>query len=70
MTKVGKAQQNGCYLLATDNLESVLTAKETWQGSYEAFLDGFQTLGSKSVRRLATREYPPKDFGWRLLLIF
>ena len=57
--------QQGRYLLAIDNLESVLTAEGTWQGGYEEFLDGFQTLGSESVLLLAGREYPPKYFGWR-----
>lgn len=57
--------QQDRYLLAIDNLESVLTATGDWREGYEAFLDGFQNLGSESVLLLAGREYPPKYFGWR-----
>lgn len=57
--------QQGRYLLAIDNLESVLTATGDWQGGYEDFLDGFQDGGSESVLLLAGREYPPKYFGWQ-----
>jgi NB-ARC domain len=57
--------QQGRYLLAIDNLESVLTATGDWQGGYEDFLDDFQNLGSESVLLLAGREYPPKYFGWQ-----
>ena len=57
--------QQGRYLLAIDNLESVLTAAGDWRGGYEEFLDRFQNLGSESVLLLAGREYPPKYFGWR-----
>jgi NB-ARC domain len=41
--------QQGRYLLAIDNLESVLTTEGNWRGGYEDFLDGFQNLGSESV---------------------
>ncbi len=57
--------QQGRYLLAIDNLESVLTAEGDWRGGYEEFLDGFQNLGCESVLLLAGREYPQKYFGWR-----
>lgn len=57
--------QQGRYLLAIDNLESVLTAEGDWRGGYEEFLDGFQNLGSESVLLLAGREYPQKYSGWR-----
>ncbi|MBM0743385.1 tetratricopeptide repeat protein [Phormidium sp. CLA17] len=57
--------QQGRYLLAIDNLESVLTAEGDWRGGYEDFLDGFQNLGSESVLLLAGREYPQKYHGWR-----
>jgi tetratricopeptide (TPR) repeat protein len=56
--------QQGRYLLAIDNLESVLTATGDWQGGYEAFLDGFEKLGSESVLLLAGREYPRKYHSW------
>ncbi len=65
MLRLLRQLQQGRYLLAIDNLESVLTATGDWQGGYEEFLDRFQTLGSKSVLLLAGREYPPKYFGWR-----
>jgi hypothetical protein len=52
------------YLLAIDNLESVLTATGDWHGGYEEFLDGFQRFGNESVLLLAGREYPPKYSGW------
>lgn len=55
----------GRYLLAIDNLESVLTATGDWRGGYEDFLDGFQNLGGESVLLLAGREYPQKYYGWR-----
>jgi len=57
--------QQGRYLLAIDNLESVLTATGVWQSGYEEFLAGFQDLGSGSVLLLGSREYPPKYFGWQ-----
>jgi len=57
--------QQGRYLLAIDNLESVLTATGVWQSGYDEFLAGFQDLGSGSVLLLGSREYPPKYFGWR-----
>lgn len=57
--------QQGRYLLAIDNLESVLTAEGDWRGGYEEFLDGFQNLGSESVLLLAGREYPERYSGWR-----
>ena len=57
--------QSRRYLLAIDNLESVLTAAGDWRGGYEEFLDRFQNLGSESVMLLAGREYPIKYFGWR-----
>jgi tetratricopeptide (TPR) repeat protein len=57
--------QQGRYLLAIDNLESVLTTEGNWRGGYEDFLDGFQNLGSESVLLLAGREYPQKYPGWR-----
>lgn len=56
--------QQGRYLLAIDNLESVLTTEGDWHGGYEDFLDGFQNLGSESVLLLAGREYPPKYHSW------
>ncbi|HEY9817764.1 MAG TPA: tetratricopeptide repeat protein [Candidatus Obscuribacterales bacterium] len=65
MLRLLRQLQQGRYLLAIDNLESVLTATGDWQGGYEEFLDGFQSLGSESVLLLAGREYPPKYFGWR-----
>jgi hypothetical protein len=52
------------YLLALDNLESLLTPDGLWLSGYEEFFDQFQTLGSSSVLLLAGREYPPKYFGW------
>jgi len=57
--------QQGRYLLAIDNLESVLTAAGDWKSGYEAFLDGFQALGSASVVLLGSREYPSQYFGWQ-----
>ncbi|XHX81176.1 MAG: tetratricopeptide repeat protein [Stenomitos frigidus ULC029] len=57
--------QQGRYLLAIDNLESVLTATGDWQSGYEEFFDSFESLGSESVLLLGSREYPPKYFGWR-----
>jgi NB-ARC domain len=57
--------QQGRYLLAIDNLESVLTATGDWQSGYETFFDSFQSLGSESVLLLGSREYPPKYFGWK-----
>lgn len=57
--------QQGRYLLALDNLESVLTAEGDWRGGYEEFLDGFQNLGGESVLLLAGREYPQKYSSWR-----
>ncbi|NJN60112.1 MAG: tetratricopeptide repeat protein [Leptolyngbyaceae cyanobacterium SL_5_9] len=57
--------QQGRYLLAIDNLESVLTTAGEWQSGYDSFFEGFQNLGSESVLLLASREYPPKYFGWR-----
>jgi tetratricopeptide (TPR) repeat protein len=57
--------QQGRYLLAIDNLETILTASGEWQSGYEMFLDGFQELGSESVLLLGSREYPPRYFGWR-----
>jgi tetratricopeptide (TPR) repeat protein len=65
MPRLLRQLQQGRYLLAIDNLESVLTAEGDWRGGYEEFLDGFQDLGSASVLLLAGREYPPKYFGWR-----
>ena len=57
--------QQGRYLLAIDNLESVLTATGDWQSGYDRFLDGFRPLGSESVLLLSSREYPPNYFGWQ-----
>ncbi len=57
--------QTGRYLLAIDNMESLLTPEGEWQGGYADFLRDFQQLGSQSVLLLASREYPPKYFGWR-----
>jgi len=57
--------QQGRYLLAIDNLESVLTTAGDWQSGYASFFEGFQNLGSESVLLLASREYPSKYFGWR-----
>ncbi|MBF2093731.1 MAG: tetratricopeptide repeat protein [Synechococcales cyanobacterium K44_A2020_017] len=65
MLRLLRQLQQGRYLLAIDNLESVLTAEGDWQGGYEVFLDGFQNLGSESVLLLAGREYPHKYHGWR-----
>ena len=56
--------QMGRYLIAIDNLESVLTAMGEWRSGYELFVEGFQDLGSESVLLLASREYPAKYFGW------
>jgi tetratricopeptide (TPR) repeat protein len=53
------------YLLAIDNLETVLTANGEWQSGYDQFFDGFQELGSESVLLLGSREYPPRYFGWK-----
>ena len=57
--------QTGRYLLAIDNMESLLTPEGEWQGGYGEFLRDFQQLGSQSVLLLASREYPAKYFGWR-----
>lgn len=57
--------QTGRYLLAIDNMESLLTPEGEWQRGYADFLRDFQQLGSQSVLLLASREYPPKYFGWR-----
>jgi tetratricopeptide (TPR) repeat protein len=65
MPRLLRQLQQGRYLLAIDNLESVLTAEGDWRGGYEEFLDGFQNLGSESVLLLAGREYPQKYSGWR-----
>ncbi len=56
--------QQGRYLLAIDNLESVLTGAGEWQSSYESFIDGFQDRSGGSMLLLASREYPPQYFGW------
>lgn len=56
--------QQGRYLLAIDNLESVISVSGNLQSGYEMFLNGFQDLGSESVLLLASREYPAKYFGW------
>ncbi|MEO1353011.1 MAG: tetratricopeptide repeat protein, partial [Cyanobacteria bacterium J06635_15] len=65
MSRLLRQLQQGRYLLAIDNLESVLTAEGNWQGGYDAFFDGFQRLGSQSVLLLASREYSQKYWGWR-----
>jgi hypothetical protein len=57
--------QTGRYLLAIDNMESLLTPEGEWQGGYADFLRDFRELGSQSVLLLASREYPPQYFGWR-----
>ncbi len=57
--------QTGRYLLAIDNMESLLTPEGEWQVGYADFLRDFQQLGSSSVLLLASREYPPKYFGWQ-----
>ena len=57
--------QQGRYLLAIDNLESVISVSGDLQSGYEIFFDGFQDLGSESVLLLASREYPAKYFGWK-----
>ncbi len=57
--------QQGRYLLAIDNLETVLTTAGEWQSGYDLFFDGFQELGSESVLLLGSREYPPRYFGWK-----
>jgi hypothetical protein len=57
--------QQGRYLLAIDNLESVLSETGDWQSGYETLLDGVQEFGGESVLLLASREYPPNYFGWR-----
>jgi tetratricopeptide (TPR) repeat protein len=64
--------QQGRYLLAIDNLESVLTPEGAWLSGYEEFWQGFQDIGSESVLLLASREYPPRYLGflrsrWQLL---
>ena len=64
--------QQGRYLLAIDNLESVLTPQGAWLSGYEQFWQGFQDIGSESVLLLASREYPPRYLGflrsrWQLL---
>jgi tetratricopeptide (TPR) repeat protein len=56
--------QQGRYLLAIDNLESVLTPEGAWLSGYEQFWQGFQDIGSESVLLLASREYPPRYFGF------
>lgn len=65
MPRLLRHLQQGRYLLAIDNLESVLTATGDWQSGYGTFFDSFQSLGSDSVLLLGSREYPPKYFGWR-----
>ena len=57
--------QVGRYLLAIDNLESILSQEGKWLSGYEEFLDRFFESGRKSVLLLAGREYPPKYSGWR-----
>ena len=64
--------QQGRYLLAIDNLESVLTPEGAWLSGYEEFWQGFQDIGSESVLLLASREYPSRYTGflrsrWQLL---
>jgi tetratricopeptide (TPR) repeat protein len=64
--------QQGRYLLAIDNLESVLTPEGAWLSGYEQFWQGFQDFGRESVLLLASREYPPRYLGflrsrWQLL---
>jgi hypothetical protein len=56
--------QQGRYLLAIDNLESVLTPEGAWLSGYEQFWQGFQDIGSESVLLLASREYPPRYLGF------
>jgi tetratricopeptide (TPR) repeat protein len=46
-------------------MESLLTPEGEWQVGYADFLRDFQQLGSSSVLLLASREYPPKYFGWQ-----
>ncbi len=65
MPRLLRHLQQGRYLLAIDNLESVLTATGDWQSGYEEFFDSFQSLGSENVLLLGSREYAPKYFGWR-----
>jgi tetratricopeptide (TPR) repeat protein len=64
--------QQGRYLLAIDNLESVLTPQGAWLSGYEEFWQSFQDIGSESVLLLASREYPSRYTGflrsrWQLL---
>jgi tetratricopeptide (TPR) repeat protein len=64
--------QQGRYLLAIDNLESVLTPQGAWLSGYEQFWQGFQDIGSESVLLLASREYPSRYTGflrsrWQLI---
>lgn len=57
--------QRARYLLAIDNLESLLTPTGEWNATgYKEFLDQFQDRDSKSVLLLASREYPSKYFSW------
>ncbi len=57
--------QMGRYLLAIDNLESLLTPAGEWDATgYQEFLDQFQDQGGQSVLLLASREYPSRYFSW------
>lgn len=57
--------QIGRYLLALDNLESLLTPEGLWLAGYGDFFAQFQKVETKSVLLLTGREYSPKYFGWR-----
>ena len=65
MDRLLRQLQQGRYLLAIDNLETLLTAAGQWQSSYDLFFHRFQELGSESLLLLGSREYPPRYFGWR-----
>ena len=56
--------QQGRYLLAIDNLESVLTATGDLQSGYQEFFRQFLNSDRQSVLLLASREYPPKYRSW------
>ncbi|MGD1930955.1 MAG: NB-ARC domain-containing protein, partial [Leptolyngbyaceae cyanobacterium] len=56
--------QGGRYLLAIDNLESLLTAEGQWQGGYGDFLERFRDSSGQSVLLLASREYPQRYYSW------
>ena len=64
MPRLLRHLQQGRYLLAIDNLESVLTATGDLQSGYQEFFRQFLQSDRQSVLLLASREYPLKYRSW------